>query len=164
MKGIIELAEMLADQLDDDDNFTATSYTGSPIIKAEFIAFSRTTRLKTEQHPNLFRKLVLMNYLRVRSRNEGVAMRSFLMAVKEKILSKPILRDQFIDQIIFVDDENEPQFYEGISLSKPILGIHDSEQMTRVRTGGQREENIRVELWLYSQRFSKNVSEIITGD
>jgi len=166
MKGIIEICELVADQMNNDDNFLfpGSKYNGPPILRAEFTGFSRTGRLKTDQHPHMLRKLVSMVYLRHRDVDEPIEYRNFLLAVEQKLLTKPVFREKIIDQILFVDDEGDPQFREGMALSQPILGIHDSDFPTRMRTGGQREEWISVELWLYYQRTSGSAALTITGD
>lgn len=162
-KGIIKLAELVISVLDDNDNFTGTVYGGDPIVQAAATSIGRTTKVKSPEHPNLLKKLIEVQYLRVRIGAGDPHISDLLVAVRNKLLSDSGIRDSFDNRVVFVDDPDDPA-KQGETVKYPFLGIHDASLSAPFEMSGQREERITAELWIYQQRFPKQMNESMIGD
>jgi hypothetical protein len=163
MPGIATLAELIVEIVDDDDAFTGTVYGGPAIVRAHVAQLGRTARLRTSEHPNLMRKFILLNLLRVREGAGNPQYRSLLLAIYDKLRNNQKIKNAFEDRVTFVDDPDDPAI-TGVTAHKPYLGIHDADFGVAPQFSGMREEEVPVELYIYQQRFPSSMNTSLVGD
>lgn len=162
MNGILEIGELVATELQDDDDFTDSVYDGPQIILSSFSGFGALSTLYSPDHPNLLRFLIKMDYFRIRGIGDNIALRTFYIALKNKILNNPNLNVVHKGQVIFVDNESDPRF-EGLKTSEPVIGIKDTGSSYPPMYAREREEKISVNIWIYLQQFYKSVEVTLLG-
>lgn len=77
--------------------------------------------------------------------------RSFLIALREKMINNPRLKEKFSDRVVFLDDEEDP-ILDGISFQKPFIAIDDFASTPDPTGSGQMEESLKIRLWVITKR------------
>lgn len=165
--GIMTLAEIVYAALDDDDNFTGTSYDNPdyPKVNKAAATMGRTIRIGDEQSPRLMRKLIVVYYTRVRvGGKKRPNYRELVMGVKEKLLLHPDLKPIFQNRVVLIDDETDPTPVSGKNTSYPWIGVHDSDLSGIPSFSHMRTETVAVEVWVYNEKYPRDVELTLIGE
>jgi hypothetical protein len=175
MSGILRLADIVFDALDNVVNFESTDYDGPTIIEAVASMPEDTVKYKDPAMPNLMRKLVLVTYTRVRdiqiNYSTGVrtsvqksGMATLIIGIKQILLANETVRSYFNHRITEIDDIDTPQL-DGITTMKPFIGVKDRGWEDDLNPfGGQRHERIPIQVWVFQQRYAKDSQQCLTEE
>ena len=163
-RGILRIAELIWEILDQDINFAGTAYDGPAIVMARADMPEGPVPMPSDPTPNLMRYAVRVYYQRVRE-GEGTkpGNSTLIVAVKEKLSTNLELKAIIGSRVSEVDNINDPRL-DGITTQKPWVAVTIGGWETEKRFGGIREEFVPIWIYVYQQRYAKDVQECLTKE
>lgn len=162
--GILRIAELVWSILDQDIDFAGTGYDGPPIVMARADLPEGPISMKSDEHPNMLRYGVRVYYQRLREGSGTLPGNStLLVAVKKKLSDHPSLKPIIQGRVSEVDNIDDPRL-DGITTVKPWIAVTIGGWETDKRWGGMREEFVPVWVFIYQQRYSKDVQACLTSE